>query len=203
MKTVEELQASLRSPRSVVREQDLDPRDELSGTTVFRSLPDGRCRTWVREEGIEVHPQVFGSEEEAVAATAGRIFGTLPQPQSVRELQGPRPTTVEEVKDALAGLGRDPDTVTRAEVLRWSPQFEAVTVVETHDDGTVRTYLLERGREHDSRDHPDEAAAVVPLVERLERLSGTVATDLDVERMRARVERHRRLMSAHAGRARA
>lgn len=198
MTTVEELQARLRSPRSVVREQDLDPRDELSGTTVFRSLPDGRCETFVREEGIAVHSQVFDSEADAVAATAGRIFGTFPQPRSVRELRGPRPRTVEEVKDALAGLGRDPDTVTRAEVLRWSPQFEAVTVVETHDDGTVRTYLLERGREHDSREHPDEAAALAPLVERLEALSGTVATDLDVERMRARVERHRRLMAARS-----
>lgn len=200
MSTVEELRLRLRTPGQVVREDEFDPDQQYDSMTVFRSLPDGRCETWLRTDDVEFHHQEFGSESEAVDEAAGRIFGTTPQPGSVRTLSGPPATTVEELKDAMAELGRDPDTVTRAEVLRDSPPIEGMTAVETRPDGTVRTCSLERGREHDIQEFADEAAAIAPLYARLTRSPEREVSDLDVERMRLRAARFRHLMATRGAR---
>jgi hypothetical protein len=200
LRSLRELQQRLRSPGAVAWETDLDPRSELSTTTVFQRLPDGRVATYVREWGVAVHRQTWESEEAAVTGVAGRLLGTRPDPRTPRAYVGPTPTNVEDLKDARAELGLDPDQVTRKELLHWAGAGDDVTIVETRDDGSVRTFRRERGQDRDPQDWPDEAAAVADLSWSLEHRNGRLATDLDVERMRARARRMREIMQTHGGR---
>jgi hypothetical protein len=198
---VEELAERLQSDRSVVRAEAFDPARELTGMTVFRALPDGRCESWLRERGVSYHHQVFGSEAEAVAEAEGRIFATTPQPASRRTPSGPPPRTVEELKDAMAALGCDPDEVTRAEVLRDSPKPDGMVVLERAGDGSVHTYSLERGRTSDDHNFADEAAAIAPLYDDLLRhYDGRTVTDLEVEKLQVRVQQFRELADRQAAR---
>jgi hypothetical protein len=195
LRPVERLQQDLREgdlpirAREVVREEDLATADPVNGMTVFRTLPDGRCATWVWERGERILERTFDSEELAVAAWRERPVATP------RAHEGAAPRTVEELKDALAEVGREPDDVARAEVLRDSPKPDGVRVLERQPDGTVRTYVLERGREADEATYPDEATAVAALADALLAGPPRPVTDKQVARMRVHAEQHRRLMA--------
>lgn len=195
MTPVERLQQELREGEfplragEVVREEDLPQADPVNGMTVFGALPDGRCRTWVWERGERILERTFGSEEEAVAAWREQPEG------AVRSHEGPPPRTVEELKDALAELGREPDEVARAEVLRDSPKPDGVHVLEQRPDGTVRTFVLDRDREVDETTYDDEAAAVGALAATMLAPSSRPVTEKQVARMRVHATQHRRLLA--------
>jgi hypothetical protein len=118
----------------------------------------------------------------------------------VRHHEGPLPTTVEYLKDALAEVGAAPDQVARAEVLHWAGAGDDVTIVVTHPDGSVRTCYRDRGEDHDVLEWPGEASAVAHLARDLQRYDGRTVPDLVVEPMRARAARHREVMRTHGGR---
>ncbi|MBZ5739799.1 hypothetical protein [Nocardioides mangrovi] len=196
--TVEELRSRLRDPDQVVRAEDLGSAPSHRPLTVFETLPDGRCRTWIRFEGEAIRPREFATEADAVAEAEGRIFETAPQPGSVRHLDGPTPRTVEELKDAMAEIGADPDGVTRAEVVKDSPKIGGLAIFEQQDDGRMRVIAWDR-REHASQLYDDESAAVADHFEKVRSGAGHFVTDLRVEQMRVRVRHYRELM-AKAGR---
>jgi hypothetical protein len=195
LRPVEQLQQELREggfplrAREVVREEDLSQVDPVNGMTVYRTLPDGRCRTWVWERGERILERTFGSEDEAVAA-----WREPPAP-TPRSYDGAPPRTVEDLKDALAELGREPDEVARAEVLRDSPKPDGVHVLEQRLDGTVRLFVLDRDREVDEASYPDEAEAVGVLAAAMLAPPTRPVTDKQVARMRVHAMQHRRLLA--------
>jgi hypothetical protein len=195
LRPVERLQQELRDgdlplrAREVVREEDLAETDPVNGMTVFATEADGRCRTWVWERGERILERTFASEDEAVAAWREQPAGTP------RSYDGPQPRTVEDLKDALAELGREPDDVTRAELLRDSPKPDGVRVLEQRSDGSVRVFVLERGQEHEEAAYPDEATAVADLAATLLAPSPRPVTDKQVARMRVHAAQHRRLLA--------
>ena len=195
MRPVERLQQELREgdfplrAREVVREEDLAEADPVNGMTVFRTRPDGRCVTWVWERGERILERTFASEDEAVAAWREPPGG------APRSHDGPPPRTVEDLKDALADLGRDPDDVTRAEVLLDSPKPDGLRVLEHRPDGAVRTFVLDRGHEVDEATYRDEAEAVGALAEAMLAPSSRPVTEKQVARMRVHAEQHRRLLA--------
>ncbi|MCW2794494.1 MAG: hypothetical protein JWO76_3592 [Nocardioides sp.] len=195
MTSVEELRDELRHSdlplraREVAREEDLAGVDKVNGMTVFRTLPDGGCETWVWERGEQILTRSFQSESAAVDAWRE------PQPARPRTYDGPLPTTVEELKDALAATGREPDEVARAELLLEAPKPDGMVVVEKGTDGAVTTYTLDRGQEHDRQAHPDEAAAVAAVAAAMRLHEGRQATDKQVARMWVHADQHRRLVA--------
>lgn len=195
--TFDELQELLieRGYRRSMVIRDGDPTTNVyAGYYVMRAVDAGGVETFHRERGTEFGAVSYSTDADACAALASVLTGPGQDRGSVRPA-GPTPTTVEELKAALAEHGRDPDAVTRSEVLRNSPK-DGVSVVDTAADGTCRTSFIERAQWSEATTRPSEALAIAELTRiLLNPYLESPVTDERIARMRIRVDQYHALVA--------